>query len=407
MGARPPVAHALKLELACATVVNSGASAQRVDIELRVPGLAEPRMQSITVNARSQGEVCVTPAFNASIRALRAEQPGTIEVYARLPDTSEISRAMRSFTATPANGVLWGRVAPLTDMAQLASVFVTPNDPTVLSLRPAIERRSVFPGGFGGSGAYSRPAYDRTSPIARSGYTAEIFYLRRGETITWSLGSVTGGDGALDVYGFTAAQFLDWINRGGTATTSIARGQRTGARGSMVAPESGFYSLVLFSGDATAGRTVTWTRSVTPYDVVFDALSAIFYELRAQGLQYTNISSSYFDGWQRIRRPAESIAMRSANCIDGTLLFASVLESIGIRAFIVVVPGHAFVAAQMGPEATAELMPFETTMVGGPETAIDALSCGLESCIVPSPTFRHAIDVTAARVAGIRAIPSS
>src|SRR5260370_29865007 len=47
---------------------------------------------------------------------------------------------------------------------------------------------------------------------------------------------------------------------------------------------------------------------------------------------------------QRVRLPAEILAIGgSANCLDGTVLFASLLELIGIQPVIVLVPGHAFV----------------------------------------------------------------
>jgi hypothetical protein len=46
---------------------------------------------------------------------------------------------------------------------------------------------------------------------------------------------------------------------------------------------------------------------------------------------------------QRVRLPSESLAAGgSANCIDGTVLFASLLELASIDPFIVIVPGHAF-----------------------------------------------------------------
>jgi hypothetical protein len=46
---------------------------------------------------------------------------------------------------------------------------------------------------------------------------------------------------------------------------------------------------------------------------------------------------------QRVRLSSESLAAGgSANCIDGTVLFASLLELASIDPFIVIVPGHAF-----------------------------------------------------------------
>ena len=47
---------------------------------------------------------------------------------------------------------------------------------------------------------------------------------------------------------------------------------------------------------------------------------------------------------QRVRLPRESLADKQANCIDGTVLFASLVEGISMNPAIVIVPGHAFVA---------------------------------------------------------------
>jgi hypothetical protein len=47
---------------------------------------------------------------------------------------------------------------------------------------------------------------------------------------------------------------------------------------------------------------------------------------------------------QRLRLPRQSLEERQANCIDGTVLFASILESISLNPAIVVLPTHVIVA---------------------------------------------------------------
>jgi hypothetical protein len=47
---------------------------------------------------------------------------------------------------------------------------------------------------------------------------------------------------------------------------------------------------------------------------------------------------------QRVRLPRESLDDQEANCIDGTVLMASLLEGISLNPAIVLVPGHAFLA---------------------------------------------------------------
>jgi hypothetical protein len=47
---------------------------------------------------------------------------------------------------------------------------------------------------------------------------------------------------------------------------------------------------------------------------------------------------------QRVRYPIETMRDRSANCIEGTLLFSAILESMNIETAVILVPGHAFLA---------------------------------------------------------------
>lgn len=68
---------------------------------------------------------------------------------------------------------------------------------------------------------------------------------------------------------------------------------------------------------------------------------------------------------QRVRLPIESLRMgqTQANCIDGTVLFASLLENVGIEPLLAIVPGHAFVGWRIW-EGVNEYDFLETTMIG-------------------------------------------
>jgi hypothetical protein len=66
---------------------------------------------------------------------------------------------------------------------------------------------------------------------------------------------------------------------------------------------------------------------------------------------------------QRVRLPRESLADKEANCIDGTVLFASLLEGISMNPAIVLIPGHAFVAWETW-SGSNEWRFLETTMIG-------------------------------------------
>ena len=66
---------------------------------------------------------------------------------------------------------------------------------------------------------------------------------------------------------------------------------------------------------------------------------------------------------QRIRYPKETLEQGRGNCIDSTVMFASLLEQIGLHPVIVIVPGHAFLGWETW-ENSNEYEYLEATMVG-------------------------------------------
>jgi hypothetical protein len=92
---------------------------------------------------------------------------------------------------------------------------------------------------------------------------------------------------------------------------------------------------------------------------------AIWAMLTRHGLRYAAGDPALSRGptiySQRIRLIGDVWNERRANCLDGSVLIASVLERIGIPAFLVLVPGHAFV----GYHADRDRVEFlETTLLG-------------------------------------------
>jgi len=84
--------------------------------------------------------------------------------------------------------------------------------------------------------------------------------------------------------------------------------------------------------------------------VVEDEVRAIYDVLKAENLVYVNSTIDFGrtqsqDG-QRVRLPRESLRHKTANCLDGSLLFASLMEANSLNAGLVFVPGHAMVAWQ-------------------------------------------------------------
>lgn len=104
---------------------------------------------------------------------------------------------------------------------------------------------------------------------------------------------------------------------------------------------------------------------------VEEQVRAIFNALKAENITYVNSLPSFGAPQgtflQRIRLPSESLAMQSANCIDGTVLMASLLEAASLNPGIVLVPGHAFLAwetQERAPKRKVQWDFVETTMIG-------------------------------------------
>ena len=78
---------------------------------------------------------------------------------------------------------------------------------------------------------------------------------------------------------------------------------------------------------------------------VQEQVAALYKTLRDAGLTYVNsvLLSGVIPGVlaQRIRLPRESLTQRSANCIDGVVLLASLLEAASLNPALVLLPGHA------------------------------------------------------------------
>ena len=95
-------------------------------------------------------------------------------------------------------------------------------------------------------------------------------------------------------------------------------------------------------------------------------VEAVFETLKADvKLTYVDsvLTSSPDEGFpdQRVRLPRESVETKVANCLDGTVLYASLLEAASLSAAIVVVPGHAFLGWETG-EDSGEWRYLETTL---------------------------------------------
>jgi hypothetical protein len=174
-------------------------------------------------------------------------------------------------------------------------------------------------------------------------------------------------------------------------------------------------------------------------DAVFAQAWAIWHAISERGIRYSNADPSIQRGphvfSQHVRLLRETWNDRSANCIDGSVLIASVLQRVGIHSFLVLVPGHAFLGFYTDADAQHAAY-LETTLLGADVATSRAPSFAHDIAITPDTqkslaSFsaalaagrahhtraaakldgRHApdyavIDIAAAREFGIRPIPA-
>jgi hypothetical protein len=151
--------------------------------------------------------------------------------------------------------------------------------------------------------------------------------------------------------------------------------------------------LVRLGGSqATAGYQLKYPDSMPDIPARTLEVKALFNALKSLEIDYSNPPSSYDEESQRIRTPKEILESKSATCLDTALLSASLLEAMGYRPLLAVVPGHALVGVwleegygipdHVAPVTSAALqlenalLFFETTVVckGKTETFEDAVN---------------------------------
>jgi hypothetical protein len=110
-----------------------------------------------------------------------------------------------------------------------------------------------------------------------------------------------------------------------------------------------------------------------PVDVMKQVF-AIWTTLQKHGIKYSSVTEtpggSPLVKSQFVRFLDQSINMTQANCVDGSVLFASLLRKIGINPFLVAVPEHMYIGfyvSNSDNEDESEYVGLETTLIGAPD----------------------------------------
>jgi hypothetical protein len=146
-------------------------------------------------------------------------------------------------------------------------------------------------------------------------------------------------------------------------------------------------------------------------------LTAIWKALEKKGIRYSSIGTTTGSSTavQHVRLIEDTLSTRQANCVDGSTLFASIATKIGLDAYLVLTPGHCYVAIDM-PDTKP--IGIEMTMLGSSsflEAMVMATNKGEYSLRRNEKKFEDAdpdsgylvVPIAACRELGIQPIPAS
>ena len=150
---------------------------------------------------------------------------------------------------------------------------------------------------------------------------------------------------------------------------------------------------------------------------VLNQINAVWTALQRRRISYSSIATSTFSGhnaFQHVRFIDESMTASQANCLDGCVVFASVLRKIGLNVSIILVPRHAYVAV-LNEDGSELMFAVETTMLKGSrlEDAIEYATIGGPESLKkihaklddPNEQSYQEVNIRDARQFGINPIP--
>jgi hypothetical protein len=360
-------------------VVNPGTSGADVVVTAQLQNYSDPASVGLHINANSTagtGPIDLSFNFDALYGVSAPLTANAVLQLTPAGSTALLDAHTHNIQILPKNTIYWtmpdGAGNPV-NTTPFIGVFVTPHDKAKaidLLLKDAAShsRCNAMLG-------YQQPACMSTtvswSPSTGTtppGYcstwnlqtTAGTVYDLLVQTTCTSLCTSSNGT----FYVFTQAEW-----QGAQASPLLTGGSLGSWTGVFMAPADGTYVLAACNPSSNfADRNFTVTAAGDPsLTGVIDQMGAIFLALKARGMQYVDVRQDFFVGAQNVKFPVESLATASANCIDGTLVFASALESMNMRPGIVVMTDHAFVAVLAGttadPCTVGNWIPIETTMV--------------------------------------------
>lgn len=138
-------------------------------------------------------------------------------------------------------------------------------------------------------------------------------------------------------------------------------------------------------------------------DALFDTLAEDY------RVRYAEDNVPYAqDAVQRIQFPRDILESPAPTgmCVETTVTLASAVESLGMRPYIIIVPGHAFLGVALGPGANAPIEYWETSLLNG-QSGAQANAFGdqeYHDALAKAAPVVRAVDVAYERSLGIQPI---
>lgn len=150
-----------------------------------------------------------------------------------------------------------------------------------------------------------------------------------------------------------------------------------------------------------AGYGPKSTDPVTVSRQVEAQAEAVFRAMKASGLSYVNslaVMGEMVGQAQRVRLPRETLALKTANCMDVSVTFASAMENLGLQPLLAIVPGHAYVGVRLNRDSD-DVLYLDLTVL--PDGSFDKAAARARRWVEKTPPEKVlVVDVMAARSLG-------
>lgn len=140
---------------------------------------------------------------------------------------------------------------------------------------------------------------------------------------------------------------------------------------------------------------------INQVDAIFDALNDDGHGVRYVNEQVPYQRSGTNEIDETIKLPKDVLRYHTGMCMETTLTMASALVSIGLRPYVVIIPGHAFLGVALGSAVNSPRAYWETSLLGQPYTGEQAYQKGEEEYQHYQADILAVIDIMAEINAGI------